>query len=743
MRLRIGVILWAASTALASPWQFHFDGPLPEWKNGLPVGNGTLGAQVWGTGAALYLTLDRGDVWDLRYEENHLDTYTWKHLRQLVKERNPAAIQKEIIADISPTNDLTPTKISIGRLRIALPPATLVESAELDMQRAEVLWRLRVNGQTVHYRVLACVDPNVILVTLDGVKDWTPEVKLEALDELNAKAATALGYPKPQRGGEGEVSWVREPMGPSGVVNVVWTVRREGESWVLLLTIPRQDDPDALDTARRILRDAAARGVERLQRDHHEWWEKRWARSSVELPDPELQRLWINGIYKLASCSYGGVPANLQGVWPPDGEIPPWRGDYHLDMDVQETYWPAYSSNQLDLAEPLNRWLFERVVPESEKLTRRFFGVDGLWFGGALDVKGRLFGCEVCWATVQYWLGTPAWMAQHVWWYYSFGQDREYLRTQGYPFLKKTAQFYENILEEGQDGKLHVPLSTSPEFYSNDLEAWTADPTSDLMLVRNLLRYTIRAAVALGVDADKRALWLSMDKRLAPYPVVAKGDLRVPYLVSEGSLKVQPDTPYLRSHRHPIHLFSIFPGEDLNVEGPPEDRKLIEQSLREWIFRGTGEWMGWSFPYGSLMASRVGRGNHALQLLEAYKAAYIRPNGFQVNGDYKQYGYALYDDQPFTVEGECGFTAAVNEMLLQSWGGKVRLFPAMPEKWRDAAFHHLRAQGGFLVSAEMRHGEVISAVVEAERGGQVQVVWPGGAAMVKLAPGERRELLLP
>ncbi len=737
------VALMLASSALASSWQFHFDGPLPEWKNGLPVGNGTIGAQVWGTGPALYLTLDRGDVWDVRYEENHRASYNWKHLQQLVKERNAPAIQREIIADVSPTNDLTPTKVSLGRLRIALPPATVVESAELDMQRAEVRWRLRVNGQPVYYRVLASVDPNVVLVTLDGPKQWAPEVNLEALGELNAKVAAALGYPKAERGHDSELTWVRQPMGPSGAVTVAWSARREGDSWVLLLTIPRQDESDAVGTARRELQEARARGTERLLREHRDWWAERWARSSVEIPDPELERLWINGIYKLASSSYRGVPANLQGVWPPDGEIPPWRGDYHLDMDVQETYWPAYSSNQLDLAEPLNRWLFDHVMPEGEKLTRRFFGVDGLWFGGALDVKGRLFGCDACWATVQYWLGTPAWIAQHVWWYYSFGQDREYLRKQGYPFLKKAVRFYENILAEGADGKLHVPLSTSPEYFSNDIEAWTADPTSDLMLVRNLLRYTVRAAAALGVDADKRELWMSMEKRLAPYPVVKEGDLKVPYLVAEGSLKVQPDTPYLRSHRHPIHLFSIFPGEDLNVEGSPEDRKLIEQSLREWIFRGTGEWMGWSFPYASLIASRVGRGNHGLQLLEVYKTAYIRPNGFHVNGDYKHYGYGLYDDQPFTLEGECGFTAAVNEMLLQGWGGRLRIFPALPEKWQNVSFQNLRAEGGYLVSAEMRRGDVISVTVEAEKGGEVQVVWPHGQAKVKLAAGERRELLAP
>jgi alpha-L-fucosidase 2 len=718
----------AAVTAWGGEWQFHFDGPLKAWKNGLPVGNGRIGAQAWGSGEALYLTLDRGDVWDLRYQENHQDTFAWKRLRQLVAERNKAGIQKEMSPDVSPTNQITPTRVSIGRLRVGLPAATTVEWAELDMRRAEVRWRLRVNGQAVDYRVLACLDPDVMLVTLNGVKGWTPEVKLEALGDLNSKLATTLGYPAAERGAEGEYAWVRQSMGVSGAVTTVWTARREGEEWTLLLTIPRQDSEEALAEAKRTLAEARRRGVARLVEEHREWWERRWARSEVEIPQPELKRLWINGIYKLASSSYGGAPANLQGLWPPDGEIPPWRGDYHLDMNVQQTYWPVYSSNQLDLAEPLERWLTESVVPESEKLTRRFFGVEGMWICTMLDRKGRALGGENNWMTAQYWMGAAPWMAQHVWWQYSYGQDREYLRERGYPFLKKTVRFFENVLEEGADGKLHVPLSISPEYYSNDLTAWTKDPTCDLALVRNLLRYARRAAEALGVDADKRALWQRMEERLAPYPVGGAG------------LKVQPDSEYDRSHRHPMHLFPIFPGEDLNIEGSESDQRLIARSIRHWVFRGTGEWTGWSFPYGSLIASRVGRGNHALHLLEAYESAYIWPNGFHVNGDYKRYGYSLADYEPFTMEAECGFTAAVNEMLMQSWGGKVRVFPAMPEKWRDVRFRDLRAEGGFLVSAEMRHGEVVSVVVRSEKGGETEVVWPSGRAKVKLGPGEWREL---
>ena len=115
------------------PWRFHFDQPLPRWKDGLPVGNGRLGAQVWGTGPELYLTIDRGDVWDLRYEENHGQSFSYSRLRELVKQRRRDLIQKEMTPDVGPLNDLTPTRISIGRIRIMLPKNTTVRWSELDM----------------------------------------------------------------------------------------------------------------------------------------------------------------------------------------------------------------------------------------------------------------------------------------------------------------------------------------------------------------------------------------------------------------------------------------------------------------------------------------------------------------------------------------------------------------------------------------------------------------------------------
>ena len=728
----------ASSSATGAPWRFTFHHALPQWKDGLPVGNGTLGAQVWGTGPALYLTLDRGDVWDLRYQPNTRPTFNYAHLQELVRERRHGLIQKEMTSDVGPMADIVPTRISMGRLKISLPADTQVDRASLDMQHGEVRWLLRVNGKPVEYRVLASVDPDVILVTLDGVEGWKPAVTFYPIGALDPAVAGKLGYPKPTSGTSGNFSWSTQSLLSSGSVTTGWISEQKGSEWNLLINIPAQDDSRGVDTARQTLNSALSEGTSKILIDHREWWRERWSRSQIHIPDRGLERLWINGIYKLASSSYGSVPAGLQGLWPPDGELPPWRGDYHIDMNIQETYWPAYSSNQLDLAEPLNRWLTSTVAPQARKITRQFFGVPGLWVGGALDVKGRLLGGQTNWMTVQYWLGGGAWLAQHLWWYYSYSQDKTFLRQQGYPFMKDAVIFYQNILKKGPDGRLHIPLSASPEYFSNDLKAWTPDPTEGLSLIRTLLRYTIEASKVLGVDQQQRSEWAAMEKLIAPYPIDNTG------------LKVQPDADYDRSHRHPMHLFPIFPGGDLNVEGSAGDQALINRSIENWIFRGTGEWTGWSFPYASLIASRVRRRNQAWNELRIYKQAFIWTNGFHVNGDYHRYGYSTHDYQPFTIEAECAFTAAVNEMLLQSWGDKIRIFPSVPDAWKNLSFRDLRAQGGFLVSAQMVNGEIVSASIVSPKGGEAKVVFPlgyiapGQAFTVKtfhLRPGARIEIL--
>lgn len=728
-----------AADESGAAWRFSFSGPLPRWEDGLAVGNGRIGAQAWGSGPRLFLTLDRSDVWDLRYQPNENPNFNFRHLRELVR-LGQRGTQQDISPDVGALAGATPTHLPIGRLRLELPPETTVEKAELDMHAAEVIWQLKVAGNPVVFHVFASADANVIVATLEGMAGWAPDTKLEPLTELLPKLVNTMGYEKAAAGEDAEYSWVVQPIPEGGKVATVWRTELRDGTWQLLLAISPQDATDPVAAAHEAVKGASRIGVGALRAQHLAWWQKRWARCAVHLPEEDLQRLWINGIYKLASSSHGSVPTNLQGLWPPDSQLPSWRGDYHFNMNVQETYWPAYSGNHLDLAEPLNLWLVEKVAPRSAEFTKRFFGVDGLWLATENDVTGRVLGSRATgWGVVRYWLGAGGWMAQHLWWSYRYSLDEEFLRKSAYPFMKGCLLFYENILEESPDGLRHVPLSSSPEYFDEKLEGKTADPTCDLSIIRNLARYCIAAAEVLGTDAPERTRWRALLEHLAPYSVA-----------KDTGLKVQPNAEYGESHRHPMHLFPIFPGEDLSYEGSAADRALIDLSLRHWIDRGLGGWAGHSYPNGIPIAARLRRGNHAWNLARTYAGGFVRPNGMHTNGDWRQLGISKYPQTPYTVEAECGFTGALNEMLLQSWGGRLRIFPAIPDAWRDVSFENLRAEGALLVSAERRGGKVTRLSILAERGGEVRLMWPLGPLpasekfedrVLHFTPGERKDFV--
>jgi alpha-L-fucosidase 2 len=201
-----------------------------------------------------------------------------------------------------------------------------------------------------------------------------------------------------------------------------------------------------------------------------------------------------------------------------------------------------------------------------------------------------------------------------------------------------------------------------------------------------------------------------------------------------------------------MHLFAIFPGEDLTIEGSEQDRKIIAASLLNWIRQGMGEWAGHSYPNSIPIAARLRRPNHAWNLLHMYAEAFTLPNGFKADGDYQQFGVSIYSTATdlYTFEAECAFTAAVNEMLVQSWGGKLRILPAVPAIWSNVSFENLRAEGALLVSGQRTDGRFIRFSILSEKGGEVRLIWPPGPypaefrfeeKVLKFAPGEQKDFV--
>jgi alpha-L-fucosidase 2 len=513
----------------------------------------------------------------------------------------------------------------------------------------------------------------------------------------------------------------------NGSYAVAWHPESNRRGLTLWVSLVVSETGDADRRALGVLRRGRDLGVEKLRRQHEAWWADYWKVSALSIPDARLENLYYAEMYKLAcSTRPNGWPITLQGLWTLDGRMPPWSGDYHLDMNVEESTWPIYTSNHLDLGQPLYDFFLD-CLRRFQKNCREFFGFDGAWSGCALGPGGiRVHG----YPPTEFWPGNGAWLAHQYWMHWRYSMDRDFLRDKAVPFMKPFLQTYMNLLEEGEDGKLHIPLSSSPEYHEGSIRAWTSDPNCDLFLIRFLAQSLLEADKILNLNDPEAGRWRETLDRLADYHA------------DENGLKISREMGLEFSHRHHSHLMGIYPLDLLSVEDGQKTRDLIRRSIEHWRRTGYMMWTGWAFPWASCIASRAGYPNMSWAMLDMYATGFITPATLHVNGDYRQFGYSQFTYEPMTLEAGFAYAAALMEMLLQSQRGIIRVFPALPDSWKDASFVGLRAEGAFLVSAVMRNSEVSEVEIHSEAGGLCRLKNPfqGPVVLTSDAGGGPREI---
>ena len=329
-----------------------------EWHDGFALGNGAIGAMFWGDGNPLCLTLDKADLWDLRSDDTYLQhpDYSYAGLRRLVSEgRFDEAL--EIFEDrYLRDNPIGPAKVSIGRAEVTLGAAIDYE-CRLELSSASVAGTLRTAGGEHEVLAFAHRERNVVCLRVTSLPE-DARLSLKPLAEMNDSLA-ALGHPPPQVTEEGAACVASQsiPEGPSYAV--VWNPRGPD----FLLAIESGDTPEqARDRALDTWQAAVDAGLDCLHEEHVTAWRPFWERSAVYLPEERIEFLWYFGLYLLASgARRGELPPGLQGPWAMDGVLPPWRGEYAADMNLQETFWPAAAAGHLDL---LDCWCdFMRGLP--------------------------------------------------------------------------------------------------------------------------------------------------------------------------------------------------------------------------------------------------------------------------------------------------------------------------------------------------------------------------------------------
>ncbi len=509
---------------------------------------------------------------------------------------------------------------------------------------------------------------------------------------------------------------LERPALPAGQAQVLWSSAETQPFRLDVALFTSRDVPDNAAHAAREAERLSRVPVEELRRASAQWWSDFWSRSAVEFEDRELERIWYHNQYWLACClREGKVAPGLFGNWTSGRIGTAWHGDYHMNYNTQQVYWGVFSSNHVEQHLPYVE-LCENLLPIAESFAREKFSLPGAFFPhSAYPVPSRTiaypvppWGYEVC--------ETP-WTVQSLWWHYLYTLDEGFLR-RVYPLLRAAARFLAAYMTKGEDGHYHVVPTVSPENWGFTVDfRLNRDCIMDLALARFLFKAAAEAAGILGLDADERKQWLAIEARIAPFPK-ATGPYGEVWVDVVGA-------PVEYVYNVPVTLAPVFPGEQVGLDVGQDQMEIARRTARTVRLEG-----GNDLVFQPLIRARLGMLDLAWFKREV---AYCQlPNGVAQNR-VRQIGGRYRDSTDFDFMMRMGIwvenlslPAVLNECLLQSYSGVIRLFPNTINMG-PARFARLRAVGAFLVSAAWDGSEVRDVEIHSEKGARARLVnpWPG------------------
>lgn len=683
-----------------------FKKTITKWDEAIPLGNGHLGALVWGKASALRFSLDRADIWDLTpspriYEED----FNYQTIIQFVKEGNEEEIRKKFS---SIYRGMTPTKLPAGKLILHLSSQGNVESSlNLETAKADICTEgIRLRSFILATQKFGLVEVDLPLTEFSYCVE-TPgfrvgkgsTYKIGEHVRIDSASLENLYYPAPVKETGKESCYFVQPVSDSFSYGVFAAAKQEGTKSLIVFGVATSDDGENWqEEMKSMLREALERGYEDLFAEHCGWWKTYWSKSSISIPDQFMEHHWYLTNYLLASCSRkGGYPMQLQGLWTADhGNLPPWKGDYHHDLNTQLSYFNYLKANHLEEGECFLDFLWE-MVGKGEEFARSFYGTDGMCLPSIMGLDGTPLGG---WAMYSFSPTNQIWLCQIFERHYRYTGNRTFLQERAYPYMKKTASCIIGLLEE-KDGKYYLPVSSSPEIHDDTIQAFlTPNSNYDLALMRYLFICLVDLAKELGNGEDGK--WQDI---LGKLPELAVNE--------EGIMLLSPDEELTESHRHFSHLMGIHPLRLVDYHSE-EGKQMIDANIHRQEILGSGYWVGYSLTLMAEMYAISGNGNGAAWHLRTFWDSFCSPNGFHLNGDYKHHGISQFHYRPFTLEGNMCAADALQEMLLQSEKGMLDLFPAIPDEWQEekVSFRHFRAEGGILVSAVLEKGQVTELTFE-------------------------------